>query len=134
MTLDVKEYEDPESKLTKIEISQTASGLQGTKESRTLDNEYREHGDWLFGKVKARSQWITSAADLPDDDYLKQGWEDGTTEWIYGFVQSLDSTWTATQLWGFSVVKGDRRHTRNVVISKGDKKVQIRLVYDYIPQ
>lgn len=135
MTLNVKEYEDAESKLTKIDITQTATGgLKGTSEHRTLDNEYREHSDWLFGKVKARSQWIVSPADLPDDDFLKKGWEDGTTEWVYGYVESLDNGWTAAQTWGFSIVNGDRRHTRNVVIAKGKERVEIRLVYDYVPQ
>lgn len=138
MTLTIKEYVD-DAGLTHVDVQQTATGgLKGTAENRTLDDTYREHSDWLFGKVKGRSRWAGSAGsgveELPDDAFLRSNWEDGTEEWVYGYVQSLDSTWTASQAWGFKVVDGERRHARNVIVEKGKERVEIKMFYDYVPE
>lgn len=115
VTLHVKQYD--EAGVTHIDIEQSATGgVKGTTENRALDNEWREHSDWLFGKVKGRSEWL--AAPVADEPYLNGNWEAGTSEWVHNVAESLDNGWIATQTWGFQVVNGERRHTRNVVIKK----------------
>jgi hypothetical protein len=41
--------------------------------------------------------------------------------------------WTATQVWGFQTVNGERRHCRNLLVVKEGKRVDLRFVYDYSP-
>lgn len=146
MTLQIQEYEGPPSPpssstapATHIVIDQQATGgVKGTTEKRCLDATFREHSDWLFGHVRGQSKWV-SAADI-GDEFLASGWLEDEAEkagpggetHIWSHVESLDNGWTATQVWGFQTVDGERRYARNVVVAKGDKKVEFKLVYDYI--
>ncbi|KAI3401899.1 hypothetical protein diail_6458 [Diaporthe ilicicola] len=133
VTLHVKEYVD-DAGVTHVDIQQTATGgVKGNTENRTLDNTFREHSDWLFGNVKGRTGWVTSKDDIADgkDEYLKKGWEAAQTEFVVGYVESLDRGWTAWQVWGFQEVNGERRYARNIVVAKGDERVEMRLVYDF---
>ncbi|QUC18220.1 uncharacterized protein UV8b_02461 [Ustilaginoidea virens] len=117
---------------THVDIEQSASGLTSTHENRCLDNMYRDHTDWLFGTVKGRSVWVS--LDEVEDSYLKNGWEiEGDGKFILSHVESQDYGWTATQVWGFQHVGGERRHCRNIVVAKGDERAEFRLVYDYNP-
>lgn len=130
VTLHVKEYVD-DAGLTHVDIQQTATGgVKGTAENRTLDDTFREHSDWLFGNVKGRTGWVSSKGGI-DDEYLQKGWEAAQAEFVVGYVESLDSGWTATQVWGFQEVNGERRYARNIVVAKGKEKVEMRLVYDF---
>jgi hypothetical protein len=130
VTLHIKEYEDDEGK-THVDIQQMATGgVKGTTENRTLDNTFREHSDWLFGNVKGRTGWVASKAEITDE-FLLKGWEDAQTEFVVGYVESLDRGWTATQVWGFQEVNGERRYARNIVVAKGSERVEMRLVYDF---
>ncbi|KAL1869313.1 hypothetical protein VTK73DRAFT_3180 [Phialemonium thermophilum] len=146
ITLHVKQYVGPPSPpsdsnepATHVEIEQTGSGgFKGTTEKRCLDDTWREHSDWLFGHVRGRSRWI--AASEIDDAFLAGGWLEGEEErggpdgqtHILSYVESLDNGWTATQIWGFQTVDGERRYCRNIVVAKGSERVEMRLVYDYI--
>lgn len=131
VTLHVRQYVSDEDQQTHIDIDQTATGgLKGTSEQRTLDNEWREHKDWLFGRVRGRSQFVTDIAD--DEAFLKKGWEQGTAEWVYNCVESLDDGWTAKQTWGFQLVNGERRHVRNVLVAKEGKQAELKMVYDFV--
>lgn len=130
VTLHVKEYVD-DAGLTHVDIQQTATGgIKGTTENRTLDDTFREHSDWLFGNVKGRTGWVASKAEITDA-YLSKGWEQAQTEFVVGYVESLDNGWTATQVWGFQDVNGERRYARNIVVAKGSERVEMRLVYDF---
>ncbi|KAK7737473.1 hypothetical protein SLS53_006546 [Cytospora paraplurivora] len=136
VTLHAKEYVD-EQGWTHIDIDQTATGgIKGTAENRTLDNTFREHSDWLFGHVQGRTGWVASKDEIGDgtDEFLKGGWEEGQTEWIVNRVESLDSGWVATQVWGFGIIDGERRYARNTVVTKGKERVELRLVYDFVPE
>lgn len=136
MTLHVKEYAD-DAGTTHVDIQQTATGgLKGTAENRTLDNNWREHSDWLFGNVKGRTKWVANTAEIGDDAFLKSNWAtDGEPdEHIFAYVESLDKGWTATQVWGFQVVNGERRYARNVVVAKGTERVEMRMIYDFVPE
>ncbi|KAK8924738.1 hypothetical protein MANI_002584 [Metarhizium anisopliae] len=137
ISLSVNQYEAPPKPpnestgtVVHIDIDQSASGLTNTQENRCLDNTYRDHTDWLFGHVKGRSTWV--GLDEIEDAYLKNGWEaEADGKLIFSHVESLDAGWTATQVWGFQLVNGERRYCRNIVVAKGSERAEFRLVYDY---
>lgn len=66
-------------------------------ENRTLDWEYREHTDKIFGKVKGKSRWV-KLGDVDDDEFLKTGWDDLEGEHVQSYVESDGGGWTADQV------------------------------------
>ncbi|KAK2068715.1 hypothetical protein P8C59_003343 [Phyllachora maydis] len=152
VTLQVKQYVGPPTPpaadrgdVTHVDIDQTATGgIKGSTERRCVDGVAREHSDWLFGRVRGRSRWV-AAADV-EDAFLARGWllegeDEGepagpageTRRLLLSVAESLDNGWVATQVWGFQRLEGERRYARNVVVVKGDERVECRLVYDFIP-
>ncbi|KAI5466646.1 hypothetical protein BGZ63DRAFT_3632 [Mariannaea sp. PMI_226] len=139
ITLDINQYQAPPKPpstatdvVYHVDITQTASGLKSTQENRCLDNEFRPHADWLFGKVKGKTTWVT--LDEVDDEFLKKDLlVEGEGKFIKSYVESEDTNWVATQVWGFEIVDGLRRYSRHIVVTKGSERAQIRLVYDYTP-
>lgn len=146
LTLHVKQYEGPPKPpststepAVHIDITQTATGgIKGTTESRCVDTQWREHSDWLFGNCRGHSAW--RSLDEIEDPFLKKGWLTGEAEakapggktFMLSHVENVDYGWTASQIWGFQEVNGERRYVRNIVVAKDDQKVEIRLVYDYL--
>lgn len=139
LTLETNQYEaapNPPNEALEpcwhIDIVQSASGMS-TEERRCLDDTVRQHSDWLFGNVQGRSAWV--ALEDIEDAYLKNGWlaegEAGGKNLILSHAESEDYGWTADQIWGFQEVDGERRHCRNIVITKGDQRAEFRFVYDY---
>ncbi|KAI0137081.1 hypothetical protein BJ170DRAFT_43196 [Xylariales sp. AK1849] len=147
ITLHTKQYTDAEG-LVHIDIDQTATGgIKGTSENRVIGAPLVHHSDWLFGKVEARSEWLAGPLAEHESikehgvDHLAKGWLEGDEEKTGpGGVAHLvtwvvsENGWTACQVWGFQTIGGERRYARNVVIKKGDKKVDLRLVYDFVPE
>lgn len=139
ISLDINQYTAPPKPpstatdvVTHIDITQTASGLKSTQEDRCIDDFFRGHADWLFGKVRGKSSWVS--LEEIDDEFLKTGWlVEGDGKLLKSYVESQDDDWIATQIWGFEMVEGERRYTRHVVVTKKDQRVQIRMVYDYVP-
>ncbi|KXX81908.1 hypothetical protein MMYC01_202320 [Madurella mycetomatis] len=146
LTLEIKQFVAPPSPpadpanppATHIEIEQTGTGgIKGSTEKRCLDNNFRDHSDWLFGHVKGQSRWLTPA-DI-SDPFLNSGWLEGEGEkggpngetHLISHVESYDNDWTATQIWGFKTVEGVRKYCRNVVIAKGGERVELVLIYDF---
>ncbi|KEY64397.1 hypothetical protein S7711_08457 [Stachybotrys chartarum IBT 7711] len=143
ITVTVNQYEAPPKPpntstdiFTHIDSEQTAAGLTSTQEHRCLDNSWRPHSDWLFGSCRGRSHWV-SFSEL-DDEFLKKGWkvdgEEIDKTLVYSFVESDNNGWTATQVWGFQIVNGERRHCRNILIQKDGQRAEFRFVYDYLPE
>ncbi|KAL1311635.1 hypothetical protein AAFC00_001745 [Neodothiora populina] len=133
ITLHVKEYVDDQDK-THIDIEQVASAGSSNLEERMLDWAFQEKTDRVFGHVKGRSRFI-KVEDI-DEPYLKQGWDqkfldDGGNELVESYTESLSSTWTADQTWGFEVIGGERRYVRHVFAKKGKEEHRIKLVYDW---
>ncbi|KAF7551424.1 hypothetical protein G7Z17_g5019 [Cylindrodendrum hubeiense] len=137
ITLDFNQYTAPPTPpntstdvFTYIDITQNLSG-KGDQESRCLDNTFREHSSGLFGIVKGKTTWVS--LDEIDDEFLKRGWlVEGEGKLIKTHVESKDNGWVATQVWGFKMVDGERRYCRNLAITKGDKRVLVQFVYDFI--
>ena len=96
--LTIKEYVDPDTLLTHIDIQQVATGgVGGNTENRTLDWTYRDHKDGIFGQVKGKSRWI-ALKDVDDDEFLKTGWDDMEGEHVQAYVESVGNGWTADQV------------------------------------
>lgn len=100
ITLTVKEY--TADGLTHIDIEQVATGGITSTENRTLDWEFRDHTDKIFGAVRGKSRWV-KLADVDDDKFLKEGFDDMEGEHVQSFVESKDGGWTADQV---SVISG----------------------------
>ncbi|RDA87964.1 hypothetical protein CP532_3457 [Ophiocordyceps camponoti-leonardi (nom. inval.)] len=139
ITLSVEQYEGTprppstaEGPVWRIDSTQSAAGLSSTSEQRCVDDTPREQTDWVFGTVEGRSHWIT--VDEVDDAYLAGGWIfDGDDKTLLRAIAvNKTAGWTATQVWGFQMVDDERRYCRNVVIEKGDERVNFRIVYDYV--
>ncbi|KAI5927705.1 hypothetical protein F4810DRAFT_649026 [Camillea tinctor] len=161
ITLHVKHYLDPAA-VPHVDITQIVTGgITGTTEQRTADGEFRPHADWLFGSVRGRCQYVTpeelgaflvSAAeqgwvDAADREFLARDWlppTDAERAGAYGqgkplflsHVENLDEGggWTATQVWGFQDVGGERRYVRNVITAKKGKFVALKMVYDWVSE
>lgn len=139
ISIAVSEYEGPAGAgpFTHIDLEQSASGLTSTKERRCVDDHARPDSDWLFGAVESRSRWATvgEVGGGGGDAFLASGWlttgPDGDAV-LVNLAVSKDKGWTATQVWGFQEVKGERRYCRNIVVEKGGKRAEFRLVYDYV--
>lgn len=149
VTLDAKQYNGPPSppgeptapEVTHIEIDQTGTGgMKGSTEKRCLDHLFRDHKDWLFGSCRGQSKWIKA-------EEIEDKWLAGNGEWLEGeeekggpngethvlsHVESVDNGWTATQIWGFQLVGGERKYVRHIVVAKGAERVELKLVYDYL--
>ncbi|RYP63810.1 hypothetical protein DL771_009093 [Monosporascus sp. 5C6A] len=144
---------------THVDIDQTVSGgIKGNTELRCLDWEQRAHSDYLFGTVRGQSRWVAGGDELArvvaevepaGAAYLKGGADQG--EWledeaerggpggethILSFARNVDEDrgWTATQVWGFQKVGGERRYVRLIVVAKGEELVNMKMVYDYTPE
>ncbi|KAH6604699.1 hypothetical protein Trco_006406 [Trichoderma cornu-damae] len=139
ITLEVKQYQGPPKPpnaatdiiVTHIDIVQSASRLSSTQENRCFDDYPRDHTDWLFGSVTGRSRWVS--LDEVADGFLRQGWElegEGKS-FITNVAENKERGWVAEQVWGFQLVDGERRYCRHVVVTKGEERAQIRLVYDF---
>jgi len=127
ITLHIKQYE--KDGVTHIDISQVATGGIKTQEDRTLNYEWAEHVDSVFGKLRGRSRF--SAIGGVEDDFLKSGWEEGTTDIVESYAINDKAGWDGLQIWGFEIIDGVRYYTRHVVITKGKEVKKVRMVYDY---
>ncbi|KAL2848560.1 hypothetical protein BJY01DRAFT_211569 [Aspergillus pseudoustus] len=67
------------------------------------------------------------------DKIEEEGWGAGEGLWLQSWVESLDSSWTAEQVWGFETVDGKRYHTRRIAIANNGDYVLARLVYTFVP-
>jgi hypothetical protein len=137
--LNIKQYTD-EAGVVHIDIEQTTTGgLQGTTELRTLDWVSHEHEDHIFGKLSGKTRFI--AADAIEDAFLKEGWLEGDEEkggpagetHIESAVVA-DAGWSASMIWGFADIDGERRYVRRVVVKKGSQELKARLVYEHYVQ
>ncbi|KAL4910595.1 hypothetical protein BDW74DRAFT_141444 [Aspergillus multicolor] len=66
-------------------------------------------------------------------DAVGEGFGEGEGLWLQSWVESVDSTWTAEQVWGFETINGERYHTRRVVCANNGEYVLARLVYTFVP-
>jgi hypothetical protein len=94
-----------------------------------LDDTPRQHEDHIFGSVIGRAKWVKP--DEIEDPFQREGWEANMTEFVMSSATSEKGGWTACQVWGFENLNGERRHSRHVVVKKGDEVKRARMVYDF---
>lgn len=105
ITLHIKEYTDEQGQL-KIDIEQTGTGgMKGTTELRTLNWQWGEHKDGIFGAVKGRSRMLKlteladdTTPDAEDRKWLSEGWEDAAGDFIQSWAESVTNGWNANQV------------------------------------
>ncbi|KAL4811283.1 hypothetical protein BDV18DRAFT_129046 [Aspergillus unguis] len=66
-------------------------------------------------------------------DKVGEEFGEGEGLWLHSWVESVDSTWTAEQVWGFETINGERYHTRRVAVANNGEYVLARLVYTFVP-
>ncbi|KAL4738731.1 hypothetical protein BDV11DRAFT_129319 [Aspergillus similis] len=66
-------------------------------------------------------------------DPVGEEFGEGEGLWLQSWVESVDSTWTAEQIWGFETINGERYHTRRVVCANNGEYVLARLAYTFVP-
>lgn len=122
----------PSENELKMEQTATAASIPGTTESYVLDWDWRKNHDAFFGDIEGRSRWITqdeAKQNGADGDWKE---DDSDGKLVQATGKKPDDAWTATHLWGFEEVGGQRRHTRRVkVVDKDGKELKVRMVYDY---
>jgi len=133
VTVNIKQYTDDAGK--HIDVDQVLTGgITSTPEKRILDWNERPHKDATFGDLVGRSK-LTDSKNLEpgfggeDVEFLSAGWD--ADEQLHSWVENKKAGWTATQVWGFQTVDGERRYVRKVVVRKGNELRQGFLVYDY---
>jgi hypothetical protein len=121
----------PNESEIRIEQTAIAASIPGTTEQYILDYKWRENKDPFFGQIRGRSRWI-DRGDVTEDG-LKDGLDkldDGELIEATGGV--VDGNWSATHIWGFLEVQGERKHVRKVVVKgKKGKEVRVMMVYDW---
>jgi hypothetical protein len=142
VTLTVKEYVDDMS-VTHIDLDQTATGgIQGTTELRILDWSETIHEDHIFGKLKSQNRWVAdiktieSGSGGPLHPYLTQGWRvekvgPNRESFVQNWVVNEENGWTVEQIWGFTIIKGQRYKTRKIVVTKGETVLPLTLAYEW---
>ncbi|KAF9648227.1 hypothetical protein BDM02DRAFT_3144633, partial [Thelephora ganbajun] len=138
VTLSIKHHTD-DLGVEHIEVVNTLTGgIPGNTELSVMDWTDRAHEDYVFGKVLGRSKRVDSLETI-EDSFLKESWdvsrggkEDGVFL-LYDESAEEGRPWNAEQVWGFTVVNGERRHARRIRITGKDGKTHyFRLIYNYL--
>ena len=94
--LDITQTSEGSVTQYKIDQSTTAS-IPAVKEQWITDWEFREYKDPVMGKVRAKAR-LAEPKSVEDSDYLASSWLDEGNEQVEGFVESIESGWTAHQV------------------------------------
>ncbi|KAL4910012.1 hypothetical protein BDW74DRAFT_173482 [Aspergillus multicolor] len=101
------------------------------------EEEIKDHP--LFGSMTVRSRWarmdkgeLAGKFFIEDADNEAEGEDEGETEEVIEvLVQGTTGGWTSHQIWSFEEINGQRYHTRRARVSKDEKVVTVRMVYDW---
>ncbi|EMC95170.1 hypothetical protein BAUCODRAFT_157666 [Baudoinia panamericana UAMH 10762] len=133
VTNTTSQYTDKDGKLH-LDQKQVSTGGITNEEERTIDGEWHESANKIWGKVKGRSRMV-KVSEL-DDDFLKEGWAQDCLEGevLESVNESLSDTWKATVIFGFADVNGERKHVRRITCVKGNHREKMRQVWDWKAQ
>lgn len=117
-----------------IQQSATGAAIPGTKEDHTLDWEWRESKDPLFGAMKGRARWVgieEAKKGGREGEWLDEAGDEGKLVQVEG--QKPDDEWGGTHFLGFESVDGGRRFVRRVWLwnRKKGEEMNVRMVYDF---
>ncbi|WQF76711.1 hypothetical protein CDEST_01725 [Colletotrichum destructivum] len=135
LKMDQKDPAPPERPATVIDINQTVRpGGFDTANSYILDGETRHDKVPIFGAMSMRAKYVPKAEVSGEDLMGHEIEQPSPTDERVGikeFTEGVNTGWKTTALWGFEKVNGERRFCKYCTTTKGDEKVQARLVYDY---
>jgi hypothetical protein len=142
VTISIKEYVDSNG-VTHIDLEQTATGgIQGTTELRTLDWSETSHEDHIFGTLTSRNRWVADLKSCesgnggPLHTFLTEGWLEEKVGpngegWVQNWATNKKDGWTAEQVWGFTLINGQRYKTRKIIVTKGETVLPVTLAYEW---
>ena len=141
-TLELKMVQNPpappERPTTVIDINQTVRpGGFDTANSYILDGETRHDKVPIFGAMSMRAQYVTMG-EVGQDELMGHEIEqpdvaDGRVG-IKEMTEGVNTGWKTTAVWVFEKADGEtghRRFCKYCTTTKGEQRVQARLVYDY---
>ncbi|KAF7854201.1 hypothetical protein EAF04_010498 [Stromatinia cepivora] len=134
VTLHTTQTQD-ENGLVTLTMERVASvGLAGTAEIRRLNWDTKEHKDHIWGNTRIRSRYIPTVDVEEGEEFLKTGWLEETAlgDCIQDKMESATGSWTSVTVWGFGLIKEERRLARHILVRRGYEIAMARLVYDYI--
>ncbi|KAL2132705.1 hypothetical protein VTI74DRAFT_3468 [Chaetomium olivicolor] len=103
-----------------------------TKNEYILDGQARVDTVPIFGEISMRCHY--AGGEEVAKQYQTTGLEsaDEGHAAVVEIVESEVMGWTATSVWGFEVVGGERRFVKHNTAVKGEKAEKTRLVFDYL--
>ncbi|CAK3992742.1 Hypothetical predicted protein [Lecanosticta acicola] len=123
------QYVDDEG-IPRVDQLQISTGGVRQFEPRFMNGALIEVEIMFWGPTTGFTKYIKNT-DI-EDDFLKQGWiEEDDGDVILDHTDSKTNGWSATQVWGFAVLDGERRHVRRIVSKKGNDVLTMTTVYDY---
>ncbi|KAJ8060981.1 hypothetical protein OCU04_010060 [Sclerotinia nivalis] len=134
VTLHTTQTQD-ENGLATLTMERVASmGLAGTTEIRQLNWDTKEHKDHVWGNTRIRSRYIPTADVEEGEEFLTLGWLEETAlgDCIQDKTESAAGSWSSVAVWGFELIKEERRLARHILVRKGYEIAMAKLVYDYI--
>ncbi|KAK2051503.1 hypothetical protein LY76DRAFT_640100 [Colletotrichum caudatum] len=137
LKMEQKDPAPPDRAATVIDVSQTVRpGGFDTANSYILDGEIRHAKVPIFGAMSMRAQYVpmaeVSEEDLMGHEIERPSVSDDRVA-IKEMTEGVNTGWKTTVLWGFEKVNEERRFCKYCTTTRGDEKVQARLVYDYRP-
>ena len=127
IAVQLKQYDSPADGKPHLDQKQTSTGGMENAEQRTMDWQWREAENRIWGPVWSRGRY--ASVEQVADGFLREGY-DGA-ELVELHVESRRDTWKARQTWGFAEVDGVRRQVRKIIAAKDDKELKVTMVYDW---
>ncbi|TLD09210.1 uncharacterized protein PgNI_07972 [Pyricularia grisea] len=130
-----KAAEPPERPATVIDVIQTVRpGGFDSENSYILDGETRTDKVPIFGAMSMKAVYVPMA-EVSTEDIMGQVIEQPSATddrvAIKEMTEGVNTGWKTTALWAFQEIDGERRFCKYCTTTKGEEKVQARLVYDY---
>lgn len=118
--------------MTTLHVKQTVSpGNFDSEGSYSVNGEAKEYSLPIFGNVSIQLRYM-DAMEISDEVLQQKLFEDSSSKTVIDeLAQNSTKGWNARVIWGFEVIDGRRYLTRNVVTSKNEKSVNVRMVYDF---
>ncbi|KAF2252892.1 hypothetical protein BU26DRAFT_515314 [Trematosphaeria pertusa] len=115
-------------------LNNSAFNFPGTVEARTLDWEWRDFKDYIWGAFQDRSRIVRKdglAQEVADGEWV-QGLR-GEDEWmVESEIRARDGAWSNHTVWGFKSVGAERRLIRHMEARRGEECARAVLVYDFV--
>ncbi|KAJ5598970.1 hypothetical protein N7450_000037 [Penicillium hetheringtonii] len=118
--------------VTTLHVKQTVSpGNFDSEGSYSVNGEAKEYSLPIFGNVSMQLRYM-DAMEISDEVLQQKLFEGSSSKTVIDeLAQNSTKGWNARVIWGFEVIDGRRYLTRNVVTSKNEKSVNVRMVYDF---